>query len=204
MSGIAIYMEGGGKGRATKDTLRQGMERFLQPLKDAARNKELPWKLVCYGSRDETFKRFRDAVNSSADAVNVLLVDAEGPVSQSPRLHLRNQDKWNLSFAPEETIHLMVQTMEAWIVADSAALSSYYGPGFRANKLPKVTDLETVPKRDVEHSLREATKDTQKGRYHKIKHASDLLKRIDAEKVKARCCHCRRVFKALGRIVDAA
>ena len=204
MSGIAIYMEGGGKGRATKDTLRQGMERFLQPLKDSARNKELPWKLVCYGSRDETFKRFRDAVNSSADAVNVLLVDAEGPVSQSPRLHLRNQDKWDLSFAPEDTVHLMVQTMEAWIVADSAALSSYYGQDFRANKLPKAPDLETVPKRDVERSLIEATKDTQKGRYHKISHASDLLKLIDVESVKAQCDHCQRLFDALGRIVNAA
>ena len=79
----------------------------------------------------------------------------------------------------------MVQTMEAWIVADSAALSSYYGQGFRANKLPKAPDLETEAKTTVERSLVEATKDTQKGRYHKIKHASDLLKRIDVESVKA-------------------
>ena len=204
MSGIAIYMEGGGDGKENRAALRQGMDTFLQPLKDEVRKKSLHWNLVCYGSRDETFKRFRDAVNSSADVVNVLLVDAEGPVSQSPRLHLQNQDKWNLSFAPEETIHLMVQTMEAWIVADSEALKRYYGQAFKANKLPKAADLETVPKPTVKRSLDEATKDTQKGSYHKIGHASDLLKRIDAEKVKARCCHCRRVFKALGRIVDAA
>ena len=204
MSGIAIYMEGGGKGRGTKEALRQGMDTLLQPLKEAARNKELSWKLACYGSRDETFKRFRDAVNNSDDAVNVLLVDAEGPVKRSARDYLRDQDKWNLSFTPEDTIHFMVQVMETWIVADPAALSRYYGQGFRVNKLPKATDLETVPKTTVERSLGEATKDTQKGRYHKIRHASELLKRIDAEKVKARCCHCRRVFKALGRIVDAA
>ena len=197
-------MEGGGKGKGTKETLRLGMERFLQPLKEAARNKELSWKLVCYGSRDETFKRFRDAVNSSADAVNVLLVDAEGPVKRSARDHLRDQDKWNLSFTSGETVHLMVQTMEAWIVADSAALNSYYGQGFRANKLPRATNLETVPKPTVEHSLREATKDTQKGRYHKIRHASDLLKRIDAGRVKARCCHCQRLFDEIRWIVDAA
>ena len=204
MSGIAIYMEGGGKGRATKDTLRQGMERFLQPLKDVARNKELPWKLVCYGSRDETFKRFRDAVNSSADVVNVLLVDAEGPVSQSPRRHLQDRDGWDLSSIDEDTIHLMVQTMEAWIVADSEALKGYYGQNFKANKLPKAPDPETVPKRDVEHFLREATKDTKKGRYHKIRHASDLLKRIDAKQVKARCDHCQRLFDDLEQIIDAA
>ena len=200
-------MEGGGKGKGTKgtkETLRRGMERFLQPLKEAARNKALNLKVVACGPRNEAFKRFRDAVNSSADAVNVLLVDAEGPVNQSARDHLQDQDKWNLSFTPEDTIHLMVQTMEAWIVADAEALSRYYGQGFRVNKLPRATNLEGVSKTDVESSLREATKDTQKGRYHKIRHASDLLKRVDAEKVKARCCHCQRLFDDLGQIVDAA
>lgn len=197
-------MEGGGKGNATKTALRQGMERFLQPLKDAARNKKLSWKLACYGSRDETFKRFRDAVNNSDDAVNVLLVDAEGPVNQSARDHLQARDGWDLNFIGEDTVHLMVQMMETWIVADPAALSRYYGQGFRVNKLPKAADLETVPKNTVERSLGEATKDTQKGRYHKIRHASDLLKRVEAEKVKARCCHCQRLFDEIGRIVDAA
>ena len=181
------------------------MERFLQPLKEAARNKELSWKLACYGTRNETFKRFRDAVNNSDNAVRVLLVDAEGPVNhQSSRNHLQARDKWNLSFAPEKTVHLMVQTMETWIVADSAALISYYGQGFRANKLPRATNLETVSKTAVGRSLGEATERTQKGCYHKIRHASDLLKLIDVESVKARCVHCQRLFEELGQIVDAA
>ena len=37
MSGVAIYMEGGGDGRDTKTDLRQGMDTLLQPLKEAAR-----------------------------------------------------------------------------------------------------------------------------------------------------------------------
>ena len=197
-------MEGGGDGKENRAALRQGMDTFLQPLKEAARNKALPWKLVCCGPRNEAFKRFIDAVNSSADAVNVLLVDAEGPVNQSARDHLQDRDGWNLRFIEEYTVHLMVQTMEAWIVADSEALKGYYGQGFGAKKLSKATNLETVPKATIELSLGEATKDTQKKRYHKIRHASDLLKRIDAEKVKARCAHCRRLFEALGEIVDAA
>ena len=203
LSGIAIYMEGGGESNATKAALRQGMDTFLQPLKEAARNKALPWKLVCCGPRNEAFKRFRDAVNSSADVVNVLLVDAEGPVNQSARDHLQDRDEWDLSFAPEETIHLMVQVMEAWIVADLETLKSYYGQGFRVKQLPRGKNLESVPKTDVESSLSEATKDTQKGRYHKIRHASDLLKRIDAEIVKVRCCHCQRLFDEIGRILGA-
>lgn len=198
-------MEGGGEGNATKAALRQGMDTFLQPLKEAARDKALPWKLVCCGPRNEAFQRFQNAVNSRDDAVSVLLVDSEGPVKhQSVRRHLQARDKWNLSFTPEETVHLMVQIMETWIVADLAALSQYYGQGFRANKLPKATNLETVPKPTVERSLGEATKDTQKGRYHKIRHASDLLKLIDVESVKAQCDHCQRLFDDLGQIVEAA
>ena len=177
------------------------MTEFLKPLKEAARNKALNLKVVVCGPRSETFKRFRNAVNNSDDAVSVLLVDAEGPVNQSPRLHLRDQDKWNLSFTSEDTIHLMVQTMETWIVADSGTLKSYYGQGFRAKNLPGAKNLERVAKTDIESSLGEATKDTQKGRYHKIRHASDLLKRIDAERVKVRCCHCQRLFDAIIRIL---
>ena len=193
-------MEGGGKGNATKTALRQGMERFLQPLKEAARNKVLNLRVVPCGPRSEAFKRFRN----SDDAIKVFLVDAEGPVNKLPRLHLRDRDGWNLSFAPEETVHLMVQTMETWIVADSVALSKYYGQGFGASKLPKATNLETVPKPTVERSLDEATEPTQKGRYHKIRHASDLLKLIDAERVKIRCRHCQRLFDEIGRILNAA
>ena len=157
VSGIAIYMEGGGEGNATKAALRQGMDTFLQPLKEVARDKMLPWKLVCCGPRNEAFQRFQNAVSSKDDAVNVLLVDAEGPVNQSARDHLRDRDEWDLSFAREDTIHLMVQTMETWIVADSEALKSYYGNrDFKAKELPKATDLETEPKAKVERSLREA------------------------------------------------
>ena len=135
-------MEGGGEGNATKAALRQGMDTFLQPLKEAARDKALGWKLVCCGPRNEAFQRFQNAVNSRDNVVNVLLVDAEGPVKNPTRRHLQDRDGWNLRFTPEETVHLMVQTMETWIVADAAALRSYYGRDFRENRLPKATNLE--------------------------------------------------------------
>lgn len=204
MSGIAIYMEGGGKGKG-KATLRLGMDAFLQPLKNAAKEKKLGWKLVCCGPRNEAFRGFQAAVNNGDATVHVLLVDAEGPVNLLPRRHLRDRDGWDLSFTGENTVHLMVQTMETWIVADPAALKSYYGnKDFKVEKLPSAPDLETVPKADVESSLREATTGTQKGRYQKIKHASDLLKRIDVERVKNRCSHCRRLFDKLRQIINAA
>ena len=70
--------------------------------------------------------------------------------------------------------------------------------------LPRVVDLELVSKAVVAQALKQATERTMKGRYHKIRHASALLKRIDVEKVKTRCPHCARLFRTIGRMIDAA
>ena len=204
MSGVAIYMEGGGVSRDAKGDLRRGMETLLQPLKEAARAKVLHWKLVACGARNEAFRRFRNAVGNGDNATVVLLVDAEEPVNGTPRQHLQSRDKWDMQFADEDMIHLMVQAMETWIVADLDALRTYYGQNFNGNALPRAKNLEDVAKADVERKLKQAIRRTTKPRYHKIKHASDLLKRIDVEKVKDRCPHCARLFDVLGRMIDSA
>jgi len=202
VSGVEIYMEGGGSGVDTKRALRQGMEALLGPLKQAARNKSMRWKLVACGPRGEAFRRFRHAARTTDGAVVLLLVDAEGPVAMEPRAHLKARDGWDMADVGAGSVHLMVQTMEAWIVADGDALDRYYGQGFRAGLLPKAADLESVAKSEIERSLHRATERTGKGRYHKIRHARDLLQRVDAERVKARCRHCRRLFDELGRTID--
>ena len=91
----------------------------------------------------------------------------------------------------------MVQTMEAWIVADGDALATYYGQGFHRTSLPSSTNLESVPKRDIEQSLKVATRKTTKGEYHKIRHASQLLARINQCRVRERCEGCRRFLDYL-------
>ena len=98
-------------------------------------------------------------------------------------------------------IHLMTQTMETWILADSEALADYYGQNFSRNALPKSNDLERVSKVDVEQALKQATRKTQKGTYHKIEHAGDLLELIDPEKARKKCRHCARLFSVLNRVM---
>jgi hypothetical protein len=98
----------------------------------------------------------------------------------------------------------MIQTMEAWIVADAVALAAYYGQRFNGNSLPKALNLETVAKTEVASALEQATRATQKGAYHKIRHASDLLQRIDRQKVRQRCPSCERLFDTLGGMIAAA
>ena len=201
MSGIAIYMEGGGDGASAKAALRQGMDTLLEPLKQLARAKSWRWRLVCCGSRNEAHRGFRNALDHGDGGVCILLVDAEGPVNQSAGHHLQRREGWDLCATPEDQIHLMVQAMEAWILADPPALAKYYGQGFRLTALPKTQNLEDVSKQDLERGLRQATEDTSKGRYHKIKHASDLLKRIDVSAVTSRCRHCKRLFEVLGQMI---
>ena len=103
----------------------------------------------------------------------------------------------------DDQIHLMVQTMETWIIADTGVLSAYYGQGFRENALPGRQDLEKEDKTTVADALDRATEQTQKGRYHKIRHAGDLLASIDPKKVQARCRHCKKLFAALGAAITA-
>jgi hypothetical protein len=185
---IRIYIEGGGSGPSSR-SIREGFSRFF-----ADRRVHV---VVC-GSRNQAFEDFKLALKKEPDAVNLLLVDSEGSVSAEPWLHLRNRDRWEQpSGATSAHCHLMVQTVESWLVADPEALAIYYGQGFRRNALPVRADIEAVPKADVRKALDHATSPTQKGKYHKITHCSKLLAQIDKEKVRRRAKHCDRLLKTL-------
>ncbi len=201
MNGVTIYMEGGGKGPDTRGALRRGMDAFLSELKDAVRAKSWNWKLVCCGGREEAFQAFRKARENHDNAMIALLVDAEGPVSGSPGEHLQKQDGWNFDKPDEDIVCLMAQVMETWIVADPGTLGHYYGQGFKGSALPKSPDLEAVPKADIAKALERATRETRKGCYHKIRHASDLLARIDSSRTRQRCPCCGRLFAMIGEAV---
>lgn len=84
----------------------------------------------------------------------------------------------------------MVQAMEAWLLADRNNLAIYYGRNFRPDVLPYTERrIEEIPKDRLEPSLVDATKDTSKGRYHKTRHAFDLLATVDPTKVEAGSPH---------------
>lgn len=194
---IAIYVEGGGDTAQQKAELRRGLDALFGELKNAAKARYFGWKLVCCGTRSAAYDAFINALRTSAASLNILLVDSESslPPETGNRerdadcrvAHLTTQDGWNLSVAQPERIHLMVQCMEAWIVADPEAVALFYGQGFIRNSLPARINLEEEPKADIYNKLKNATRGTQKGGYGKIRHASQLLTRIDPGKVAVRC-----------------
>ncbi|MGB2819889.1 MAG: DUF4276 family protein, partial [Phycisphaerae bacterium] len=89
----------------------------------------------------------------------------------------------------------------AWIVADRAAMRDFYGQGFRESAIPETEDVEQIDKARLLEGLDRASRDTQKGPYHKVHHAARLLERIDPQVVRSRARHCERLFATLRKVI---
>ena len=200
MKEIRLYCEGGGDGRITKEKLRAGFSEFFREVRDLARKKSIGFTVITCGSRRDAFEKFKTARQTYTLAFNVLLVDAEEPVAKEPWQHLHDRDKWQLQSYDNEHCHLMVQTMEAWIIADLAALQNYYGQGFNAKAIPKNPNVEQISKAELNRALANATRlsRTKKIPYHKTQHAPEILKRISPAKVRQASRHCQRLFDTLN------
>ena len=138
----------------------------------------------------------------------MLLVDSEDLVTDSTLdgcvAHLNTQDNWSFENVDATRVHLMTQCMETWIVADPDRLKEFYGQRFHESALPRRSVLDEEPKASLYSALDAATKDTQKGRYGKIRHASELLKRVRPSVVAARCTSFQRLIQWLDAAIAVA
>lgn len=212
MSSIKIFVEGGGATNADgRGELRVAFDTLIGVQKEAARKKRMKWDTVFCGGRSETADEFAKAVKGKDADFVVLVVDAEDDVASATPSHptpaervkhLETRDGWTeqLKKATSEQVHLMTRCMEAWIVADEEKLEEFYGKGFQKNALPKRKVLDEEPKRSLYAAIDKATKDTKKGRYGKVKHASALLKMVRPVRVAERCVS----FQQLTRWLDTA
>jgi Domain of unknown function (DUF4276) len=194
---IRLYVEGGGDGKETKARMRQGLHAFLQKIVDLARSQRVKWQIIACGPRSKAFSVFEIALATHPEAYNILLVDAEGPVYTPPWLHLQNRDNWRVSGVADQHCHLMVQTMEAWLIVDREALARFYGAGFGEGALPRHANVEHIDKSTLVSALQAATRHTSKGEYHKIRHGCVLLAQLESTKVRRAAPHCERLFTTL-------
>lgn len=206
MREIVVYVEGGGDTVDQRRKLRQGFDRLFADSKARGSRNECSLRFVCSGSRRETYENFRAALRMNPSRVNALLVDAEAPVTgrtATDRVaHLAGRDRWDLAGIDPDVIHLMVQCMEAWIVADAGALAGYFGKGFRAGVLPGRPNLEEEPKQDLCVKLARATRAARsRSEYRKGRHSGELMQRLDPARIAERCPHFVSFSEWLGAAV---
>lgn len=186
---VRIHIEGDAK-------LLPGFRRFFDSLYQAG----IQVKLSTGGAN--AVEDFVSGVRKFPDAVNILLIDADGPHSTATVQEVRRRIN---RYAPgvqiaDDRLHFMVQVMESWFLADRTTLQAYYGPGFAENRLPANRQVEQILKDDVINGLIAATRDTGKGRYHKTRHAPALLALLNPAQVRAAAPACAKLFTALEQL----
>ncbi len=197
---ILIWVEGGGN-KDTRSRMREGFNKFLNELHDLAKSKGIALRTLPCGSGSSAYKDFKLALETYPNAFNVLLIDSEGPVnrSQSPRKYLQSRyRKWNFDDVDDSQCYLMVQMMEAWFIADIAALKLYYGNGFNESPLRLNPNVEEIGKKELEAALKSAVRFTKKSKYDKTRDAPKLLELLDATTVRRASRHCDHLFTKLA------
>jgi hypothetical protein len=193
---IRIYVEGGFEG-STKSNCRRAFGTFL--------GKVIPtttFKVIASGTRQRAYEDFGTALRQRRDDSVMLLVDSETAVTVAAWQHLnqRQGDGWNRpAGATDDQVHLMVQVMEAWFLADQQTLAGYYGQGFLRNSLPRQPNVEQIDKDRVFAALRRASTPTKKGAYHKTRHGFELLELIDPALVRRASAHAEALLSVLSK-----
>lgn len=207
MPRVRIYVEGGGDEDATKAKVRSG---FRDLFREFEQWRVRPSVIAC-GSRGNAYRDFVTATGTHPDDFVVLLVDAERPVTLPPKEHLserpdksRNpndpRDGWDLAVADDDQIHLMVQAVEAWLIADPAAMEKHFGPQFSSNALPRRPNPEDIPKEELKGSIDAAAKSTPKRGYSGTRDCPKILGLVDPRVVRAKCSACRRLFDVISSV----
>jgi Domain of unknown function (DUF4276) len=173
---VRVYFEG-------DKALRPGFSQFLGPIREKASNRKIRFQLIAGKGNAE--RDFLIAQKTHQQALNVLLKDSEGPGATN-----------------ENCVFWMVQLMESWFLADPEKLASYYGNGFSSKALKPNPRVEEIPKADVLECLKQATKNTQKGAYHKTAHAPSILASLGSDTVRKAAPNCDRLFRELLAKLD--
>jgi hypothetical protein len=179
---VRIYVEGGGPSKKQNAAIkcRQAFRLFCDKF-----NMLRKPHIVASGGRKEAYDDFTNALaNPQYEGDEIfLLVDSESGIAAgvTARYHLHVHDGWNFADAvSDDRLHLMVQCMEAWFMADKNAIASYYEAGFSRASLPQNPNIEAISKADIFAGLKHATRNTKKEGYDKGTDGFAILGRINA------------------------
>ncbi|MBI4769083.1 MAG: DUF4276 family protein [Chloroflexi bacterium] len=196
-----LYVEGGGDSKEQHARCREGFRKLLEKAGFAER---MP-RIVAGGGRGATFDKLQTALRANlANRANLLLVDSEAPVMQTPWAHLRAKDGWSRPpNATDDQAQFMVTCMETWLMADRAALREFFGPALNANALLPLSNLEQRPRQDVQRALEDATRPCGRDRqYMKGRRSYQALAALDPATLRQYLPYFVRLVETLNRYVQ--
>ncbi len=212
---LTIYVEGGNRSsRAALITCQAAFKKLFERAGLPPRS----FSVEACASRRQAYEDFCYALASGENAL--LLVDSEDLVAADQQTgrplaawqHLAARTTDTLAQPAQATAtqaHLMVPTMEGWLLADKERLAAYYrGPynrdAFNEKALPGQRDVEQLSKADINRALENATRPNKtKGLYHKGNHSFEILEMLSPQVIAQHSYHFRRLLCHLRNVLRA-
>ncbi|MCA0387163.1 MAG: DUF4276 family protein [Bacteroidetes bacterium] len=157
--------------------LREGFNKLLR--KKLGRN--MP-RIVMGDGKSQAIDKFLNSSNS------VLLCDLDGPdETREKDIQMHRFEEYR------DSIYYMVQEMEAWFISQPDILDKFY----QADLTKKIPKKHASEFENPDEKLQEWTRDSKKGKYHKVRHGTALLEMLDADKLTEDFPDFKGLIKAL-------
>ena len=158
-----LFVEG--SANTSNGNLRLGINKLLAQV---LRGK-MP-KIIMGEGRSQTVRKFK---NSHED-FNLLLIDSDCREDELPVTCQQLQIEY------DQNTFFMIQEMEAWFISQKPILEKYYNKQV-VTAIKKLGAPKSITKPSKE--LRKYTTNHKKREYEKVKHATDLLLRLNASQL---------------------
>jgi Domain of unknown function (DUF4276) len=165
-----LFVEG--ESNSPNGDLRQGLSKLLeQKLKG-----KMP-KIILGDGKAQTVKQFK--TNKLGATMSLLLVDLDGNESEKEQ---DLQDYELLDYV--ENVFYMIQEMESWFLSQPNILDGFYGKDDNGKLISeKIPNKNAMKISNPDEMLQQFTKNTKRGKYHKIRHSVELLKLLNASQL---------------------
>ncbi len=186
---IILFVEG--EPNSPNGDLRMGLEKLLKQKLKGKMPRIILGGGYSQGGKSQTIQKFK--TNKLQTDLALLLVDLDKPETER-----ENDLKQENLTEHRNNVFYMIHEMESWFLSQPEILDRFYGidncKKKVSDKIPKKRAIE-IPHPDEE--LMKITKNTKRGEYHKIKHAVELLKLLDANKLEIEFSDFKRLIERI-------
>lgn len=186
---VILFVEG--EPNSPNGDLRQGFSKLLVQKLKGKMPKIIMGGGYLQGGKSQTIHKFK--TNKLEADMFLLLIDLDKPESEVSKDLEENSltDK-------KDNVFYMIQEMESWFLSQADILDTFYGiDGFGKKVSEKIVKKRITDIANPDEELIKITKNTKRGQYHKIRHAVELLKLLDATKLENDFTDFKRLIEKL-------